>query len=479
MRLGVLGEAGLKLLQAGGVEVAEGPCDARVCSVTELLESPHGVTGIVVVATEAPVTVGMAARLFRLGAHVITPAAALRALGSVASTTSLADRFLAWASAGRLTGLVKVLADTPLEGVAMFDAGALRAATFCGLHGAEALAEMLAIEDTEPTLEASRDAEAKQRMTIVLAEDDQALNGLLTRVLESAGYRVLSAQDGLEALTLVQRFPTDLVVSDIDMPRLDGWGLLRTLRTDPNTRELPVVLLSAYEDAVGTLKAAKAGARAYLKKSGRSREVLDTVSILVTPRRTVKQAVLKQRDFEVVLPAVGAQWVLSQLAEYEATGTLELEDELGRYEVIVSKGALASATAQNGSLRVDGTAALEALVTSRGTGTFSFRPAVADPSAPSVFTALEDVQRGLLRFGADRARELLESPRRLRLNHELSQLYRRAASSAELRIIKALEERHPTLGDLATRAEVDERQAERILLELLKRGIAEEDVRLQ
>ncbi len=143
----------------------------------------------------------------------------------------------------------------------------------------------------------------------------------------------------------------------------------------------------------------------------------------------------------------------------------------------VSKGVLAGAVAQNGSLRVDGTAALEALVTSRGTGTFSFKPVLADPSAPSVFTALEDVQRGLLRFGADRARELLESPRRLKLNHELSHLYRRAASSAELRIIKALEEQHPTLGELATRAEVDERQAERILLELLKRGIAEEDAR--
>lgn len=475
MRLGVLGEAGQKLMQAGGVDVAEGSCDARVCSVAELLESPHGVAGVVVVATEAPVTVGLAARLFRLGAHVIAPATALRSLGPVNSNASLADRFLAWAAAGRLTGLVKVLANTPLEGVAMFDAGALRAATFCGLHGAAALEEMLSIEDTEPTLESTRDADSGQRMTVVLAEDDQSLNSLLSRVLESAGYRVLSAENGLEALTLVQRFPTDIVVSDIDMPRLDGWGLLRTLRADPNTREIPVVLLSAYEDAVGTLKAAKAGARAYLKKSGRSREVLDTVSILVTPRRTVKQAVLKERDFEVVLPAVGAQWVLSQLAEYEATGTLELEDELGRYEVTVSKGALASAVAQNGSLRVDGTAALEALVTSRGTGSFSFRPALADPSAPSVFTALEEVQRGLLRFGADRARELLESPRRLRLNHELSHLYRRAASSAELRIIKALEERHPTLGELATRAEVDERQAERILLELLKRGIAEED----
>ncbi len=312
MRLGVLGEAGLKLMQVGGVEVAEGECEGRVCSVAELLESPHGVAGVVVVATETNVTVGLAARLFRLGAHAIVPAVALRSLDVVNARASLADRFLAWASSQRLTGLVKVLANTPLEGVAMFDGGVLRAATFCGLHGAAALEELLAIEDAEPMLEATRDSDSNQRMTVVLAEDDQALNALLSRVLESAGYRVLSAENGLEALTLVQRFPTDIVVSDIDMPRLDGWGLLRTLRADPNTRELPVVLLSAYEDAVGTLKAAKAGARAYLKKSGRSREVLDTVSILVTPRRNVKQAVVKERDFEVVLPAVGAQWVLSR-----------------------------------------------------------------------------------------------------------------------------------------------------------------------
>lgn len=126
MRLGVLGEAGLKLLQLGGVEVASDGCDARVCSVAELLESPHGVPGVVVVATEARVTVGLAARLLRLGAHVITPASGLRALTVVDSGASLVDRFLAWAKLERLTGVVKVLGDTPLEGVAMFDGGSLR-----------------------------------------------------------------------------------------------------------------------------------------------------------------------------------------------------------------------------------------------------------------------------------------------------------------------------------------------------------------
>ena len=46
-------------------------------------------------------------------------------------------------------------------------------------------------------------------MTVVLAEDDQSLNALLARVLESAGHRVLTAENGLEALTLVQRFPAE------------------------------------------------------------------------------------------------------------------------------------------------------------------------------------------------------------------------------------------------------------------------------
>ena len=81
--------------------------------------------------------------------------------------------------------------------------------------------------------------------------------------------------------------------------------LSKGLRADPVTREIPVVLLSAYEDSVMTLRAAKSGARAYLKETGRSRELVDALALLTAPRRKLREALATQREFDVELISVG------------------------------------------------------------------------------------------------------------------------------------------------------------------------------
>ncbi|MBE2248291.1 MAG: response regulator [Myxococcus sp.] len=463
-----------RAVQAAGLEPSE-QGQAIVSSPDDVLAAPPSKGSLpVIVVTEAPLDANATARLLRLGVNVVLTEAQLKRLELAPPEATVAERFATWARKNQLTGHLRVLKGSPLEGVATFEKGQLTSASFCWLDGAPALEQMLGIDDSPIAFEGqvAQPAPGPRPVTQVLvAEDDEAIRGLIEKLLAREGYKVLTAPDGAAALALIERFPIDAVVSDIDMPRLDGWGLLRTLRADAVTRELPVVLLSAYEDSVMTLRAAKSGARAYLKKTGRSKELVDALALLTAPRRAAREGLSTRREFEVDLKAIGAHWLLSLLAEHEAVGRVELEDELGRYEVEVSEGKLVRAVAQNGSLRVEGVSALEAIITSRATGRFVPVVPAENREAPELFTVLADVHKGLLRFAAARVHDLVISPRRLAINEELAAMYGRAATANELRVLGALRQAPPTLAEVAAAAEVDERQTERILAELLKRGV--------
>jgi CheY-like chemotaxis protein len=82
---------------------------------------------------------------------------------------------------------------------------------------------------------------------VLLAEDDRALRRFLEVVLERAGYKVISAADGLEAMKVALSTPVDVVVTDAMMPNLSGHEFCRFLRNSNTLSHLPVILLSALE----------------------------------------------------------------------------------------------------------------------------------------------------------------------------------------------------------------------------------------
>ncbi|MGH9874707.1 MAG: response regulator [Pyrinomonadaceae bacterium] len=89
--------------------------------------------------------------------------------------------------------------------------------------------------------------ESKRHVSVLLVEDDRALRRLLQVVLERAGYKVVPATDGLEAMKLVLSQPIDAVVTDEIMPNLSGHEFCRFLRNSPTLSHLPVILLSALD----------------------------------------------------------------------------------------------------------------------------------------------------------------------------------------------------------------------------------------
>jgi DNA-binding NtrC family response regulator len=110
-----------------------------------------------------------------------------------------------------------------------------------------------------------------ERATILVCDDEELIRWSLAEQLQSEGYRVLEAVDGVDCLEKIRAHAPDLVITDMKMPRMDGMEVLRRLREED--RELPVIVLTAMGAADLVVEATQLGARAYLAKPFDLREV--------------------------------------------------------------------------------------------------------------------------------------------------------------------------------------------------------------
>lgn len=118
--------------------------------------------------------------------------------------------------------------------------------------------------------------------SILIAEDSITSRMLLKAILESAGHIVKTAVDGLDAFSRLRTEHFDLLVSDVEMPRLNGFDLTARIRSDPKLSELPVVLVTALDTREDRERGADVGANAYIVKSGFEQgNLLETVQRLV------------------------------------------------------------------------------------------------------------------------------------------------------------------------------------------------------
>jgi two-component system chemotaxis sensor kinase CheA len=126
----------------------------------------------------------------------------------------------------------------------------------------------------------SREAPRKPRLLVV--EDSLTTRALEMSILEAAGYEVVSAANGVEALQLLRGQGIDLVVSDVEMPLLDGFALTTEVRRDEKLRHIPVILVTSLETQEYRERGAMAGADAYVLKSQFHQGLLlDTVARLI------------------------------------------------------------------------------------------------------------------------------------------------------------------------------------------------------
>jgi signal transduction histidine kinase len=122
-----------------------------------------------------------------------------------------------------------------------------------------------------PAAEAQTAAKSGGRVLVV--DDNAELRAYMAGLL-SPLYEVSTAPDGQAALEAVRASPPDIVVSDVMMPRLDGFGLVQALRADPRTKSLPVILLSARAGEEAAIEGLDAGSDDYLVKPFSARELI-------------------------------------------------------------------------------------------------------------------------------------------------------------------------------------------------------------
>jgi DNA-binding response OmpR family regulator len=125
---------------------------------------------------------------------------------------------------------------------------------------------------------------------ILVVEDHLPLLRDITFILQVAGFNVQSAADGAEALNLMKRQKPDLVLSDIEMPNMDGYDLLRQMHADKKLASVPCVLMSGKDDYEHLMTALDLGALDYLPKPFDAYELIDIIYMALTDSVPFRQA---------------------------------------------------------------------------------------------------------------------------------------------------------------------------------------------
>jgi len=113
--------------------------------------------------------------------------------------------------------------------------------------------------------------------TLLVIEDEAPLRANLVRILTAEGYRVIAAADGDEGVRRAREDRPDLVICDILMPRLDGYGVLASLRSQPETAALPFIFLTASADKDDLARGLQSGANDYVTKPFKIADLLAAV----------------------------------------------------------------------------------------------------------------------------------------------------------------------------------------------------------
>ena len=136
-------------------------------------------------------------------------------------------------------------------------------------------------------------AETEDRQRILLADDEASIRRILETRLKMAGYDVYTAQDGEEAVAAFNKYNPDLVVLDVMMPKMDGYGVTREIR---RTSDVPIIILTALGDVSERITGLELGADDYVIKPFSPKELEARVKAVL--RRTISK--------DVIIPASGS-----------------------------------------------------------------------------------------------------------------------------------------------------------------------------
>ena len=182
---------------------------------------------------------------------------------------------------------------------------------------------------------------------VLVADDDAWILRMVATVLEKRGYTVVTATDGEEALERALVTPPDLLITDVMMPHMDGWALVKALRARPEMSTLPVIFLTALASDDDRIRGFRLGADDYVPKPFRFEEL--DLRVAKTMRRTLAMA-QEARDtilgpsLKGDLSQIGLAALLTMIEMERKTGVLTLRDpDGGGGQILVRSGRVVHA----------------------------------------------------------------------------------------------------------------------------------------
>lgn len=121
----------------------------------------------------------------------------------------------------------------------------------------------------------------EEKYKVLVVEDDDSISNVVELNLRLDGYEVFLAADGEEGLAMVEEIEPDLVILDVMMPKIDGWEVLMRLRQRPETRDMPVIMLTAMGDEQSKVMGLRGGADDYVAKPFSPLELTARVKVIL------------------------------------------------------------------------------------------------------------------------------------------------------------------------------------------------------
>ena len=138
--------------------------------------------------------------------------------------------------------------------------------------------------------------------TIMVVDDERHIRRMLGSELQDAGYNVVEAEDGVEAIKLLKKNPVDLIILDIMMPKMNGFDVAAILKNDPETMKIPIMIHSVVDDEE---RGYKIGVDKYISKTGNTENILGEVSNLIEQGPSHKSILVMDENESTVESLVG------------------------------------------------------------------------------------------------------------------------------------------------------------------------------
>ena len=117
--------------------------------------------------------------------------------------------------------------------------------------------------------------------TILIVDDSEMISNYHAYALKSAGFKVISAVNGADAMELLYQHDVDLIITDINMPIMDGYTLIENIRKEEEYREIPIIIISTEDEANDKKRGFEAGADLYITKPVEPTNLVENVKVLL------------------------------------------------------------------------------------------------------------------------------------------------------------------------------------------------------